>query len=356
MKIQAVIVNYHQVKNIEPQGIYDLVIIDESHRWIAGYPKRSTIWTEVKKVTRGAPVIFSSGTLTPEGYSGLYNMLALSDNTPWGKYLRFTHWFYGYSVWQHKATKKLRHYDINYDPTGKNIEALKFIKQVRKGYGKPYQKKIADEWRDQHDKTKERMVIKDVKKITVTITRKEGGHKHEATDKLIQIPLSKRQSRFVKQLEEDLVIDRYDILGDTPSKLIQKLHQISGGFVKTENDLYTFKKNPKIAWLRENIDPERTIILANYIAEQKALAEIFPHTGSITKNAEGVDYSGFPLMVIYSMGFSAATYQQVRARQMNINRDTPVEILYLISGIDSYVYKAVQAKKSFTAIWYRNNK
>ena len=313
--IDLTLVNYHKVKDLKP--VYDIIVLDEAHRWITGYPKRSAIWREIARLTPGVPIIFSSGTLTPEGYSGLFNMLALSSFSPWKKFKRFTLW--------------------------------------HKKYGKPYKIRINGFDITKYDRTKEQKVLDKVEKFVVPITRKEAGHIHEATDRLVYLPLSKKQDKFYKILKEDLLYEKYHLLADTPVKLLQKLHQISGGFVKTEADLYTFKKNPKLAWLLKNVDPDNTVILANYIAEQKMLAEYFPHTGSITKNAEGVDYSHFKNMVIYSMGFSAATYEQVRARQMNINRTEPIEIIFLLSGIDRLVYKAVQAKKSFTASWYRRN-
>ncbi len=266
-------------------------------------------------------MIFSSGTLTPEGYAGLYNMLALSDHSPWKKYKRFTLW----------------HED----------------------YGRLYTMRINGLDIKMYDRTKEEKVLKDVKKITVSITREEAGHIHEAVDRCVPIALSKKQTKFAAKLEKDLVVEKKngEILADTPAKLLQKLHQTSGGYVKGEdNFVLEFKEKPKVKWLLENIDPDKTIILSHFINEQKLLSSLFPHTGSITKNAEGVDFSHFDVMVIYSMAFSAATYEQVRARQMNFSRDKPVEIIYLQSGIDQYVYKAVSAKKNFTASWYRRNK
>ena len=61
-------------------------------------------------------------------------------------------------------------------------------------------------------------------------------------------------------------------------------------------------------------------------------------------------------MVLYSWSFSAATYEQVRVRQANINRSEPIEIIYLTSGLDAYVYKAVKNKQNFTSSWYKKNK
>ena len=304
------------VKNLNPND-YDFVIIDESHRWITGYPKRSTIWKQIRPFTVGKRMIYSSGTLTPEGYSGLFNMLALSDYSPWKRYSRFTLWF--------------------------------------EDYGRPYSIRINQIDIKQYDRTHEAKVLKDVKKITVTITRKEAGHKYEANDVLVNIPLSKKQTKFVAKLQRDLVIPKHEIVADTPAKLLQKCHQISGGFVKNEDgDYYEFEDKPKIDYIRANFDPNDTIILCHYIAEQRFLAKLFPHTGSVKKNAEGKDFSHFKNMVIYSMDFSAATYEQVRARQLNLKtRHSEVNITYLISGIDQYVYDAVVSKKNFTASWYR---
>ena len=317
----AVVTNYHQVKNLTNIG-FDLVIIDECHRFIANAsPKRSQIWRDIRTLTQDVPIIFSSGTLTPEGYAGLFNMLSLSDYSPWKRFTRFTQWY--------------------------------------QEYGRPYQMQINGLYITKYDRTQEEKILHEIKKYTVSITRKEAGHVHEATDRPVSVPLTRKQQKVLAALDEDqLFADKNGvILADTPAKMLTKSHQICGGFVHGESGyLKEFKKKPKISWLQKNIDPDRTIILAHYIEEQKLLASLFPHTGSITKNAEGVNLSHFDRMVIYSMSFSAATYEQVRARQMNFSRKKPIEIIYLLSGIDAYIYKAVQQKKNFTASWYRRNR
>ena len=186
------------------------------------------------------------------------------------------------------------------------------------------------------------------------MTRKKAGHKHEPTDTLIYIDMSPKQQKFCDKLDKDKVIPKQHILGDQPAKLNSKKHQISGGFVTREDgSIYTFNNNAKINWLLDNCDPKNTIIVAYHKSEQDALAKLFPHTGSITKLAEGQDFSKFDRMIIYSMGFSCATYEQIRVRQANVNRKKPIEIQYLICGIDAYVYKAVQSHHNFTASWFR---
>jgi len=314
--IKMTVINYHSVQKVE--GNFDIVIYDECGYYIGSYPKRSKIWNECKKVNTDADIIFSSATPTSEGYAKLFNMFALSEHSPWKNYSRFTLW--------HEV------------------------------YGKPYTMRLNGFNVKKYDRVYEERVLADVEKYKVTLTRKEAGHVHEATDKIIHIPLSKKREKFYRLLKQDLLIEKHDILADTPVKLMSKLHQISNGFVKKENGgLYTFKTNPKIDWLHENIDPKNTFILAQHIADQELLAQYFPHTGSVTKLSAGVDLSMYEWMIIYSMNYSAQNYEQVRSRQMNINRMSPIEVRYLCSGIEHDIYKAVQKKKNFTAIWYRRH-
>ena len=319
------VTNYHQVKKLEPK--YKVVILDECHRYITGYPKRSQIWKDVARITLAADyIIFSSGTPTPESYAMLFNMLALSVESPWKEYKRYTEWH------QH--------------------------------YGIPYQIKIAGGMLvNQWDRVKEDKIMRDIEHLIVSMTRAEAGHKFEPSDKLHKIPLTEQQEEIYKKIEDDSLYemdDEYAIVCDTPSKYLQKLHQVSGGYVNVVNDkeekrVFKVESN-KVQYIKDNFDPKETIILAFYIPEQEFLASIFPNVGSITKNSDGVDYSHFKNMVIYSMGFPASTYQQVIGRQLNfVTRKEEVIIHFLISGIDQYVYKAVSNKESFTARWYKEN-
>lgn len=223
-------------------------------------------------------------------------------------------------------------------------------------YGEPYKIRINGFDVPQYDKMHEKKVFKDVKKYVVSITRAEGGHTHEATDKLHRVGLSKKQIEFIESIKRDLYVETKSglFMGDTPATLGQKLHQVSGGFVKGEDDaLLEFKKKPKVKFIKSNFDPEETIILAHFKAEQEYLRRIFPHVGSTTRNSEGVDYSHFKHMVIYSHSHAASTYQQVRQRQANISRKWPIVVNFLIgSDADQHVYDIASGKIKFTKRWY----
>ena len=324
-----IVTNFHQVKNLSKKN-FKLIIIDEFHRYVSNAsPKRSTIWKDVHKLTYNTPIILSSGTPTPETYAMLYSSLALSCKSPWDKYKNFTHWF--------------------------------------KDYGYIYQIRVNGYSINQYDRVNENKIKKDIEQYIVTITQDEAGHKFKPVDKLHHISLSHRQQRIYDVLDKDSLYelsDNYSIVVDTPPALNTKKHQISGGFVNTVNDydeldkrIYKFNRIPKVKYIQDNFDVNKTIIVAYYKAEQEYLSSLFPHVESITKKSDGVDFSHFDNMIIYSFPFAAVTYEQIRARQQNFDkRDKPIMIHFLISGIDQYVYDAVSNKKNFTASWYNKNK
>lgn len=336
------VTNFHQVKNIK--RTYKVVIIDECHKYVTGYPKRASIWLDVSKVTLEAEYcIFSSGTPTPESFAMLFNMIALSRYSPWVKYVAKGNTT-AYASWHRK-------------------------------YGIPYKKLIGWDERNERakfakgwDRVDEPMVLNSITHLQVSLTQIEAGHKHLASDKIHIIPLSVDQQTMYDNLNKNKMHelpDDYTVLADTPAKLNNKKHQISGGFVKATDDLdesktdvYEFEDKPKIDFIKRNFNVHDTIILAHYIPEQEYLASIFPNTGSITKRSKGVDYSHLKHLVIYSMGFSAEIYEQVRGRQLNfMTRHEKVEVHFLLSGIDKDVYQAVAVdKRSFTSAWYKQNK
>lgn len=321
--IEVDVINYHSVSKIPNPDSYDLVILDECHLYIANASaKVSSIWKMVFDYTQKKRLIFASGTPTAEGYGGLYHMLKLSTWSPFRKYKRFTLWF--------------------------------------EDYGVPKRKYIGTRDVPCYKTTQVDKIKAEIEHLVVRLKRKDTGHKYEAEDVTHVIPLSKKQSKMKKVLTKDLVLltKQGDILADTPVKMLSKSHQIASGIaVKCEGDkVYRFKKEPpKVTFIKKHFDPKTTIILAHYKEDVAYLSKIFPHVGSVTKMSSGVDLSHYKTMIIYSMAFSSANFEQVRARLMNINRDSEIQVHYLLSDIDTYVYEAVKSKENFTLDWYRSN-
>jgi hypothetical protein len=72
-------------------GKFDLVIHDEHHRF-GSFPKPSLGAKTFKKMFAGLPMIFLSGTMSPESYSQLYHQFWVSNASPFRKYTNFYKW------------------------------------------------------------------------------------------------------------------------------------------------------------------------------------------------------------------------------------------------------------------------
>ena len=83
------VINYESVHKCV--GKYDLVVCDEAHS-LGAYPKPSQRAKAVKKVAKGKPVLYLSGTPSPESYSQLYHQFWICDYSPFAAYTTFYKW------------------------------------------------------------------------------------------------------------------------------------------------------------------------------------------------------------------------------------------------------------------------
>lgn len=81
------IINYvNNAKNIAKlPPLYDGFIIDEAHN-LGAFPIHGKSTEAIKKLVRNKPVIFLSGTPTPESYSQIYHQFWVCDHGPFQKY------------------------------------------------------------------------------------------------------------------------------------------------------------------------------------------------------------------------------------------------------------------------------
>jgi len=308
------VTNYHQAKKFAP-STYDLVILDEAHNYISGFPKRSAIWLAVRRLAKRKPLIYLSATPYAQGAQLLYNQLALSDWSPFRSWTTGYSWFKSFgipeSVWI----------------SGRNFETYKKVKTAE--------------------------VLPYIQDIIITQTRKEIGHTYEPADKLHYIGLMEETKRAynimvkkkVVQLEKGLLVC------DTPIKLRCSLHMLEGGVAKIEDSYIVLANDEKIQYIKQLWgDIEDMVIMYNYIAEGMKLEQHFQNAQLLqaTSNAEGIDLSHIRNLIIYSQDFSAARHTQRRARQANQNRDTPIIVHYLLvkNAISEQVYQAVSLNKT----------
>ena len=306
---------------------YDLIILDEAHNYISQYPKPSKTWHEVKQITKGKPIIYMSATPHAQSLSMIYHQLALSDWSPF-KESTFKKWF--------------------------------------EKYGIPYLQYIGGRQIPKFDKTKDEEVYSAIGHLFISKTRKELGFEYEPIDKIHYIELDDKTKEVYNYVMKNklYIAGEHKIVCKTVSKLRSALHMIEGGVSKvvtksiTADDTVQLKDNYIVLSNKEKIqyildtwgDTEDIAIMYNYKAEKIKIEKHFKKAKILqgTSNAEGIDLSDIPTLIIYSQDYSVARHTQRRARQANKFRSEPITVHYLLvkKAISEQIYDAVCIKKT----------
>lgn len=317
------LINYNSVHKIKDK--FDIVILDESHKFISSVPKVSSTWLNVFKHTFGVPIIYCSATPYPEGPQQLFHQLKLSKWSPWRKYNSFYDWYNIYAKFENGQLPLVR---IN-----ANNKAVDYKKADMK-------------------------CLNDVKHLFISYTRKQLGFKHEPEDVLHFIdllPLIKNiYNTIVKK--KLLVFDHaesgntYKLVCDNPSKLRWALHMIEGGILKIEEDYVVLGNTEKIDYILKTWGDTKDLVIMYYFKGDKIKLERYFKNARLLQaqtNAEGVDLHKYKHLVIYSQNHSAGQHTQRRARQANMNRNEEIKVHYLLTkGAASHkAYKQVSIKK-----------
>lgn len=310
-KINFVVTNYHQANKITNPNDFDLVILDEAHNYISGFPKVPKMWKDIAKLTKAKPIIYISATPSAQGSCLLYHQFKLNSWSPFSKWTTFYKWFSEFGILKRKFC-------------GAN----------------------------DYSTCREEKVWELVKHLFISYSREDLGFKFEPKDELHYVDLNTETKAMYNELEKTRVL-RYadtEITADTPMSLLTKLHQIEGGTLKFNDESFELSNREKIDYILHTWgDSEQVVIFYHYIAEKTKLERIFKKARVLqsTAFAEGVDLSMYEHLVVYSMNFSTAQYTQRRARQANLQRKTPINVHFLLvrRGISDQVYKTVAINK-----------
>ena len=307
------LVNYHSLHKIGQQR-FDLVILDEVHNYVAGFPKPSKLWRTVRGFTINKPLIYMSATPYAQGPAWLFPQLALSDKSPWRSYKSYYAWHAHYGV-----PKSLW---IN----GREVK--------------------------QYTSVKDEAVLADCSHLFITKTRQELGFEVEPHDELHRVSLSDSTKNLMNRLSKDRTadIDGLTLVCDSIMKLRTSLHMIEGGVAKIGDKYLSLENTEKIQYIKKTWgDSSSMVIMYHYIAEGEKLRAYFKNAAILqaTRYAEGVDLSQYKHLIIYSQDFSAARHTQRRARQANKLRKDDITVHYLLvtGGVSEQVYTAVSVNK-----------
>jgi hypothetical protein len=180
--------------------------------------------------------------------------------------------------------------------------------------------------------------------------------------------MSDKTKMIVKKLEKDLVVEGKDevILGDTPVKLMQKLHQLWSGTVKFESGNSMTIDITKAEFIKNRWHDKKIGVFYKFKEELSALKSVFGKdltesledfdTGKykvialqIVSGREGISLKNADYVVFYNIDFSATSYWQARDRMTTMDRKfNKVYWIFSVGGIEDKIYKAVKSKKSYT--------
>lgn len=306
----------------------DLFIIDESHM-NGSFPKPSKRTKLLKTLIGSTNVILLSGTPTPESWSQIYHQFYISKNSPFDE-TNFYKWANNY------------------------VEVLK--KTVSFG------QTVNDYSRANIDLIKE---VTD--KVIISLTQKEANFKSEIVEKILRVKMKDSTNELIRTLKKDLVFekDNHVLLGDTPVKLMQKIHQINSGTVKTEAGERLVLDYSKGFFIDRKFKGKKIAIYYKFTAELNLLKRVFGNrittdlhefntTGKnialqIVSGREGISLKKADYIVYFNIDFSATSYWQSRDRMTSLTRaSNTVYWVFAEGGIEDSIYKTVLKKKSFT--------
>ena len=315
----------HKLENTD----YDLVIHDEHHRF-GSFPKPGLATKTYKQMFANKPMIFLSGTMTPESFSQIYHQFWVSAYSPFKHYASFYRWADDYVF---KFQRKINGFMVNDYSKGDELKIMAAIF--------PY---------------------------VITFTQQAAGFSTEIEEEIIYVDMSEKTKMIVKKLEKDLVVEGKDevILADTPVKLMQKLHQLWSGTVKFESGNSMVIDTTKAEFIKLRFSTNKIGIFYKFKEELNALQQVFSDSLTteldkfdnegyqvialqIVSGREGISLKNADCLVFYNIDFSATSYWQARDRLTTMDRlFNKVYWIFSKDGIEDKIYKAVKAKKKYT--------
>lgn len=328
------VINDESMHKIE--GSFDLIIHDEHHRFGA-FPKPGAGTKLFKKMFGAKPMIFLSGTMTPESYSQIYHQFWVSGYSPFKQYTNFYKWANDY---------------VN-------------VKLKNLGYAKV----------NDYSDAKYDLIYPIIKPYIITFTQEQSGFTTQVIEHIIPVEMQPVTYNVISRLKRDLVVTSADgrtILADTSVKLQQKIHQLGSGTIKFEDGTAKIIDYSKANVIKEKFSDYKIGIFYKYKEELTMLKEVFGAKLTTELNEfnqtdkwiayqylsgrEGINLSKADYLVMFSIDFSATTYFQARDRMTTKDR-LKNEIFWLLSTktLDTKIYKAVMNKKSYTNTLFKKD-
>ena len=310
-------------------GKFDLVIHDEHHRFSA-IPKPGTATKMFRKMFSHLPMVFLSGTPSPETFSQMYHQFWVSDRSPWINYSNFYKWAHDYVNITQKRIGSFMHNDY----TG-GIEAK---------------------------------IMGDISHLMLTYTQEAAGFTSEIKETVLYVDMKPSTVSIIDKLMKDLVVEGKDevILADTAAKLMQKMHQLWSGTCKFESGNSMVIDTSKAEFIKQHFAGSKLAMMYIFKEELNLISQVFGaenitndldefnstdkhFVGQVVSSREGISLKAADYLVMYNIQHSAVSYFQAKDRLTTIDRPNN-EVFWIFSngGIEEKIYKVVKAKKRYT--------
>lgn len=324
---ELVVINNESLHLIKDKD-FDLIISDEHHR-NGAFPKPNKTTKEIKERFSHLPMIFLSGTPTPESYSQWYHQFWLSDFTPFQQNTNFYKW------------------------------AAEFV-NIKLKYLAGYQIK---------DYTDANKILIDsiLKKYIITFTQEQAGFTTSVKENVLKVRMSDLTYRITNKLKKENIFKGNNdlIIADTGAKLMSKLHQLYSGTCILESGNGIITDNSKAAFIKEKFKNNKIAIFYKFQEELNLLKEIFKDrlcfdletfnttdkniALQIVSGREGISLKEAEYLVYFNIDYSAVSYWQSRDRLTTMDRkENNIFWIFADNGIEEQIYKSVMQKKNFT--------
>lgn len=329
---QLTVINNESIHKIE--GNFDLLISDEHHR-NGAFPKPNKVTKYIKENYSHLPMIFLSGTPHPESYSQIYHQFWVSNYSPFTEK--------NFYRWADKYVNK---------------------KTLYVSYGEAI---------DYSDANKD-LIYKIIGNYMITFTQQNAGFTSKVNENVLRVKLKESTYNVIDLLKNDLVIQgkEEEVLADTPTKLLTKLHQLYSGTIKFESGNSKVIDYSKAEFIYKKFFGQKIGIFYKFKEEYNALKYIYGDLLTtdlsefdnsdkcialqIVSGREGISLKNAEYLVYYNIDFSAVSYWQSRDRLTTMNRlSNDVFWIFSENGIEDKIYKAVLNKKDYTTKIFMND-
>lgn len=328
---ELVVINNESLHLIKDND-FNLIISDEHHR-NGAFPKPNKVTKLIKERFSKLPMIFLSGTPTPESYSQWYHQFWISNYSPFKEYVNF--YKFANAGYIDIKLKYVGYANVK-DYTTFSENGLKYLEEIKSKY-------------------------------VISFTQQQSGFNSKVTENIINVKMNDITYLIAKTLKKDNIFKGKNdlIIADTGVKLMSKLHQLYSGTCILESGKFIILDNSKCKAIENKFNNNKIAIFYKFQAEYDLIKQYFCDKITndlnefnktnkwialqIVSGREGISLKEADYLVYFNIDYSAVSYWQSRDRLTTIDRkENNVYWLFSENGIEKQIYKAVQNKKNFT--------